>query len=234
MKITPVRAVLAASVILALGLTACASPAPESAPSVAPEGGSADTALYEAAKEEGALLWYTGQTEVQIESTIADFAELYPGIQIETVRTPGAELAQRYAAGAEPGNFPDIMTSSSVTFFDTALDEEWFTDLTSADVPSLEGYPTDKIGHDGTTAIWWMGPQVIVYNTDLVEEGNVPESYEDLIDDKFTGEILMVDPRRFPTFLDFFNVLRGEFGDDILTGLAAQEPRIVESSTPGL
>src|SRR5690606_33549111 len=101
-------------------------------------------------------------------------------------------------------------------------------------LPSLEGYPTDLIGNDGTTAIWWMGPQVIVYNTDLVDEADVPESYEDLLDDRFAGEILMVDPRRFPTFLDFCSVLHGEYGDAFLTDLAAQDPRIVESSTPGL
>src|SRR5699024_3961037 len=71
------------------------------------------------------------------------------------------------------------------------------------------------------------------YHTDLVSPEEVPESWEDLLDPKWQGQILMVDPQASPTPVALLELLRETYGDEFLERLSEQEPDVVDSAGPG-
>lgn len=190
--------------------------------------------LADDAKREGALVWYAGQTDAQIDAQIAGFNKLYPEIKIETVRASASKLTQRFQAGAEVGEFPDLITTSQADFYSQAAAKGWLAPLDQEHLPALEAFPKDFVSADGTTIAWVAAPQVAVYNTDRVTKDEIPTKWEDLLKPEFKDEIILADPRNVTAYKDLMNTLYDEFGPDFLTKFRQQNPSLVDSSVPGL
>jgi iron(III) transport system substrate-binding protein len=86
---------------------------------------------------------------------------------------------------------------------------------------------------DGT----WVGlsgrVRTLVYNTDLVDERELPESVLDLTDDRFRGDVAVAPENG--SFQDFVTALRAREGDDVaaewLSGMAANESPTFNNNT---
>lgn len=186
--------------------------------------------LYQAALEEGHLMWYTSQIPALDEATIAAFQDRYPGIEVEYLRLTSGQIATRYAGEREAGVVPaDVMTTGNPEFFEKAFQDGWFID--SLDLPALEEWPDDFYA-DGL-ARSGVQPLLISYNTNLVAEADVPETWEDLLDPKWKGKMLMGDPRNVPVYVGLAQILREEFGDEFLKKLGNQDLTLVPSIVPG-
>ena len=55
-----------------------------------------EAALYELAKAEGSLVWYSGGALETSKAMAASFEKQYPGIQVEVLRLAGASQYQRF------------------------------------------------------------------------------------------------------------------------------------------
>lgn len=84
----------------------------------------------------------------------------------------------------------------------------------------------------------WVGitgrQRVLVYNTELVTEGDLPESVFDLTDERFRGQVAI--PATNGSFQDWFTVFRAQEGDDVaaqwLADMVANDAIVTESNRP--
>jgi iron(III) transport system substrate-binding protein len=86
---------------------------------------------------------------------------------------------------------------------------------------------------DSATAVAALGPHTITYNTNLVKKGEEPKGWPDLADPKWKGQLIMTDPRNSEAGLANWYMVMQRFGESVLKGIAANQPRLVESNVPG-
>ncbi|HJE61830.1 MAG TPA: extracellular solute-binding protein [Nocardiopsis listeri] len=223
--------VAALALALAVGTTSCGINAPGQGGGT--EGDEAVTgdfdALVEAAQEEGTLTVYSTETEEHLVAVINAFEEEY-GIPVEYVRLASSAVVQRFAGEKDSG----VVAADVIQLTDTTMvqdNEDWFRPFDEELLPALAEYDEEyRHDHHAAGAIYASGVQ---YNTDLVSPEEVPESWEDLLDPKWEGQILMVDPQASPTPVALLELLRETYGDDFLERLGEQNPEVVDSAGPG-
>lgn len=188
--------------------------------------------LVTAAQEEGSLTLYGVPDEPLLQSLGEEFTELY-GVEVESIRLVSADLAQRFSseAGADAPESDAILLTHS-PFYAEALEEGWLTPLSEADVPEQpDDYPEDFLVDDGETALVSLVPTSMVYNTDSVD--GEPSSWEDYADPEFQGQLAIAEPASSPANLAFWQLMRDEYGDDFLRGVADNEPTWHNSAVSG-
>jgi iron(III) transport system substrate-binding protein len=101
--------------------------------------------------------------------------------------------------------------------------------------PSSEKFPAKFKEKDGMITPWRVLPISILYNTDMVKPGELPKTFDDLLQPKWSGKITMPDPTRHTTTAQFLwnlNKFKGDKWLDLVRGLAKQRPLLVESLAP--
>ena len=182
-------------------------------------------ALYEAAQEEGRVITYIASAESAFQSVVEGFNEQYPGIEVESIRLNSAAIAQRFGAERESGApTADLVNHGAVEFQLTSLENGWV--LPPEELPLPDGFPSDFIDPQ-------LGPvnghplPVILYNTDLVGEDEIPTTWEDLADPRWQGEVLMADLEEQVWHLGVYGTVVEEFGEEWAEGFMANEPRVI-------
>ena len=191
---------------------------------------SADYAkLIAAAKKEGTLTWYTAIPT----STSQPFADAFTakyGIKVELFNS--STVADRYAAERDANTvLADVVNSTDPAFFDDGTAKGWFVTLTPALVPNIAVIP-GKFFRLHTYAVISIQSVGIAYNKNLVG-ANPPTSWEDLLDPKYDGHILLTDPSLIIPWLCTYKLWQDKLAPGFLTKLAAQHPTFVSSSNPG-
>ncbi|MBI2368032.1 MAG: extracellular solute-binding protein, partial [Deltaproteobacteria bacterium] len=100
---------------------------------------------------------------------------------------------------------------------------------------SSEKFPAKFKEKDGMITPWRALPISILYNTDLVKAADVPKTFDELLNPKWTGKLTMPDPTRHTTTAQFLWNLEKFKGDkwlDFVKALAKQKPLLVESLAP--
>ncbi|WP_224389473.1 ABC transporter substrate-binding protein [Pseudonocardia sp. ICBG1293] len=228
-------AALATGLALALTVSACGGGAGGGAPTdvAAPElAGSAELdALVAAAQEEDCLTLYGVPDESALQGVTDAFTQEY-GIDVSFVRLVSADLAQRYSTEAGAGApAADLILLTHSPFYADALDRGWLTPVDEAGLPAYSGeFPAEYTADDGATPIVQLVPTTLVYNPGLVD--TPPSSWEDYADPAYRGELLFAGPRTSPANVAFWQLMRDTYGDDMLRGVAANEPRWHNSAVP--
>ena len=205
--------------VTALLLSGCGGLAgPEPAQSENTDGGYM-AEIEAAALKEGELTIYSSAAEDVVKAQVDAFMAAYPGIIVSTFRSTGGELFNRYASEAEAGAVAaDILAPSVNPGF--LEDSGYFMELTPELIPNLATWPKDFVyPHHVAVAVV---STVVTYNTETVPKNEVPTSWEDLLDPKWAGQALMMDPRSSDGYLSLYEVLRQKFGDQYLKDFAAQ------------
>ncbi len=154
--------------------------------------------LVEAAKDEGTVNVYI-VLGAPTENAIKEGFKAKYGIAVETVTgrppTVHAKLVEEQIAGVY---IADMYLCGSST-----LDDFWAAGYSQAPLitpPSMEDrgvFMTDPYDMDPEGKHFWIleSPNAsVLINTNLVKEGEIT-SYQDLMDPKWTGQIVMTDPR---------------------------------------
>lgn len=128
------------------------------------------------------------QTEI-INPIIKEFEE-QTGIRVDLVTGGSGELLNRIQAeGDNP--LGDVLWGPGAESLEAYKDDyEPYETSEDANIPNEYKSPSKH----------WVGfaapPMVIMYNKDLVDEAEVPESWEDLLDPKWKGKIAFTDPAK--------------------------------------
>ena len=197
----------------------------------------AAAALPACAGDGDRLTVYSGRTESLIGPLLEQFSE-ETGIAIDVRYGDSADLALRLDTEGDRTD-ADVFISQSpgaVGF----LEEKGL--LASLDAAQLDLVDEQFRAGDGA----WVGLsgriRVLVVNTDMVDEAELPQSVLDMTDERFRGRV-GVAPNN-GSFQDFVTAMRIELGDDVaqdwLQGMADNDARpyanntaIVEAVTRG-
>lgn len=157
---------------------------------------------------------------------IEHFNEDYPDIKVNPVMLVGSELTTRVQSEVTSGQFVGdvIMTPLTSATGPWIRDQaEWFTPHVPENADEL---PDENVNQEEG----WFAPYSAVfgaaYNTEAVEEGDVPRTWDEFIEPHWDGRISMADPRQ-PSSSSV--TLAGLLGNDIVdnqwfSGLAELSP----------
>lgn len=139
-------------------------------------------ALYEAAKEEGrVMIWGTNVHEV---NWIPEaFAEVFPGVQVEFLGDN--DIATKAITEARGGRHTIDVFQTSFTASVPVYDRGLFTEIDW----SIFGIGDDGHALDGQFGLSHTIAYAFVYNTDLVDPEDAPESWLEITDEKYRGKM---------------------------------------------
>ena len=173
------------------------------------------------------LTVYSGREE-ELVAPLFDRFEQETGIDVEVRYADSAELAATIAE--EGDNSPADVFFAQDPGSLGSIDEQ-LAELPEAVLDRVDPEFRDRDGH-------WVGTsgraRVIVYNTDDLAEGDVPDSVFDLTDPKWKGKVGV--PPTNASFQAFVTAMRLDAGEERtrqwLEELKANDPKFYEKNTP--
>jgi iron(III) transport system substrate-binding protein len=186
--------------------------------------------LYEAAKKEGQLTWYTAHFSSQTAQRIGRaFTDRYPEITVNVIRTTAQVAYQRLTQELKANALQvDVFSSTDMGHF-TALKEKGLLEKYRPEnagkiIDAFQNLDPDDFYH--TTA---AGLVTITYNKEKVKEGEVPKSWKDLLDPKWKDQVSVGHPG-FSGYVGTWVVqMEKLFGWDYFEKLAKNNPQIGRS-----
>ncbi|MGH7831256.1 MAG: extracellular solute-binding protein [Candidatus Binatia bacterium] len=151
-----------------------------------------DTALVEAAKKEGKMVWYTSLA-LPSSTALADlFMKKYHGIEVEVHRTGSQRVLQRYmqevSAGIKNG---DIVHTSDAGHFVLLKEKGLLMKFTPKGAEIIPSGFKDKAGfYYGMRATL----TIIPYNPKVVSEKEAPQTWKELVNPKWRGKLVTAHP----------------------------------------
>ena len=183
----------------------------------------ADAETWAAAQEEGTITLYSALSEARELALLERYTE-DTGMEVDLVRLGGGRLFERVMSEHGAGQLgADVIRQTDRTLAEAYMEEGvWepychpFWDLSPSELQEPD-------------CNYWTSQQpvyAIGYNTEIVDEADAPTSWEDLLDEKWKGNIGLahIGAGGSTWARDLF--LRNEFGVEYWEALAAQEPFI--------
>ena len=150
---------------------------------------SLDQKLYKAALKEGTLEWWNSTSLREANIFIKKFNEKYPGIKINYFEGTASVMQEKYLAEHQAGRASaDVLIPEYHTIF---KERNLLTDL--SDIIKEVNYPSELYTKDRGGLILEQIVSGVAYNTKLVSPKDVPMSWEDLLDPKWTGKLNVED-----------------------------------------
>ncbi|MPZ88257.1 MAG: extracellular solute-binding protein [Nitriliruptorales bacterium] len=184
--------------------------------------------LVELAREDGdPMLVYSSNPPEEFQAIIGAFEEEY-GLTVEHYRAGGTDIIQRVTQEVQAGaQTADVISANDNVVY--ALDAS--EGITSPFVSEHhDAYDTDLRVSENSYPVYvnyWMW----AYNTDMVDEDELPRTYEDLLDERWQGEITIA---RYTDWFAGMHQILGDDAEEYLDRLAAQDPLIADQFTPAI
>lgn len=184
--------------------------------------------LVKLAKQEGELNYYGSANPALLDVAVPAFEKKY-GIKVNLTRLNSAELGQRFLA--ENTSSPaDVVEVPDALF---ATEPDLFAKLDANQIPGWDDYPEAARPSDRTVTTYVV-PWAILWNTDLVPEGQEPTSWEDVTDPKWTGKFLLTDPRSSDSYMGWADTMATTYGIDFLQKIGSGSPPLASSGAAGI
>lgn len=186
--------------------------------------------LIDAAKAEGALVFYASMPDSTIEALVRGFREDYPEIDVQWLRLVSSTLFARFLGEVESGvSSVDLLMAGSQALF---LEQpDLFQDLSD-----LEGIDRSLIpGGNSHYLVMYATPHLITYNTDMLSEAELREhfaTWADAGNPRWRGQLALTDPLATTNNMSFFKLLADTYGDDLVGAIGANQPVWFDSGTP--
>lgn len=173
---------VAGALVLLLGPASAAPPAPSP---VTPQ-------LIEAATKEGKVVYYSA-IDLKVTQGLAKvFEQKYPGITVQVERSGSERIFQRVAQERANKIYAvDVLDGSDQALFVTWKKQGVLEPYIPAE---LLKWPADQRDPDGMYASVRFTLMPIGVNTNLVKPEDMPKSFADLLDPKWTGKIVKAHP----------------------------------------
>ncbi|MGE0716600.1 MAG: ABC transporter substrate-binding protein [Alphaproteobacteria bacterium] len=148
------------------------------------------SALYEAARKDGELTWYTAHfTTQQAEETGRAFEKKYPGIKVNVVRITAQVAYQRLNQDMAAGVVKcDVFSSTDIGHYIELKKKDALLAHTPENASKV-GEPFRGMDPDGTYHATAAGLIVIGYRTDKLKPEELPKNWTDLLDPKWRNKI---------------------------------------------
>ncbi len=190
-------------------------------PSAARSQSAPDPKLIEGAKKEGQVIWYTTMTLDQSKQVVDRFEQKYPFIKTTLFRTGGGPMLNKILTEARGGRHAwDI----SVGRGEMVLPLKERKLITTYRSPETKMIDDDLVDKDGYWTAYYVNTYVLGYNTKLVKKGDVPKTYEALLDPKWKGGKISIDTEAYGMLEGLIGIWGKEKALEYFKKLAAQDP----------
>lgn len=212
-----------AAAVLAFGLISAAGAQDMPAPD--------DTeALYEQAKAEGTLVWYSGGALETSKAMAASFEAKYPGIRVEVLRLTGASQYQRFMEETSAGQYiADILWIGDQPSIVALVEDEMVAEWT---IPNADQFD-DRYKMANRAYAFNRVDSVIVYNETLVDEEEaalLEADWRNVLDPRFKGRFAATTAKCGACYVAINLFTDPDFADtypaDFMEQVGAQDPSI--------
>lgn len=146
--------------------------------------------LYDGAKKEGRLMWYTSLTGGPNSDAPKVFEAKYPGIKLEVYRGDSDAIIQRVLQEAQAKRF--LVDTIETTFPVLKVMQEYKL-LAPYFSPHLAQYPDEAKEKTDKGLVYWATDREsyigLAYNTNSVQGNAVPKSFDDLLKPELKDKI---------------------------------------------
>ncbi len=185
--------------------------------------------LVKAACAEGQVTYYTAQAGGDEREIIKPFEKSFPCVHVSVISMVTGRLYERVRTEAQAGvTQADLMASSSEILTENLIKAKLVRPWTP---PSADKFP-EGAKHQG----YWYSSNVAViapfYNVQLVQGADIPKTWRDLLDPKWSGKIGTSPITIGGSAWAMYAFMKEKLGGDYLKGFAAQKPRMFTSFDP--
>ncbi|GGE54778.1 iron ABC transporter substrate-binding protein [Agaricicola taiwanensis] len=187
--------------------------------------------LVAAAEKEGRLVYYSSEVDAINEAVVKAFEAKYK-IDVEWLRLASGPLASRFAEEKNSGGTPaDILRTADGSVF--VENPEWFLELSPDLVPMLADYPASAYLENKRSVLTQYSTYVFTYNTNLVDEAELPKKWPDILNERWKGRVVLSDPRTSISWLAWIDAMVKAHGMQFAEAVRKQDWDIVSSAAPG-
>lgn len=189
--------------------------------------GSAESAFYAKAKEEGKVVLYTTLAASDNKPFRAAFEQAYPGVQLEIYRASGTTVLQKILTESRAGaHLTDVVLAEGAAL--TPLRDANL--LVKFDSPERKAFEARFKDKDGFWTDVYPTVHSLPYNTKLVAPKDLPRRYTDLLDPKWKGK-LAANRNNYMFIAAMLDLYGKEKGEDFIRKLAQQNPQVRSGGT---
>ncbi|WP_431283583.1 ABC transporter substrate-binding protein [Humitalea sp. 24SJ18S-53] len=187
--------------------------------------------LYDAARREGQITWYSGQYNAETSEAVGRaFNERFPGVRCNVVRSTSQVAFQRLSQDTRANAAQCDVFSSTNSGHYTLLKREgkltrFLPENSKGMLPALQNIDPDNFFHTS-----YLGLYLMAHNTRLVSEADAPRSWTDALDPRWKDKLAVGHPG-FSGAIGVWAVqMRKMYGWDYFTRLERNNPQIGRSS----
>jgi iron(III) transport system substrate-binding protein len=190
-----------------------------------------EQALYDAARKEGELTWYSAQIQSEpAEAAGRAFTERYPGIKVNVVRSTSEVAFQRLSQDMRAGVTQcDMFSSTDYGHFLYLKREGRLASFRPKNVDGMLPRLRDP-DPDQCWQILYLGLYLLAYNTRKVAAAEAPKTWKDLLDPKWKDQLAVGHPGYSGAIAIMAVILRKLYGWDYFKALEKNKPQIGRSS----
>ena len=176
-------------------------------------------AVLDAAKQEGEIVYYASMNLSEANALIAEFEKRYRPIKVKLNRTGSEKLLTKVLTEARTKkNFADVI--QTVEFSMHVLNH---TGVLARYIPLANALYPEDFKEEGYWTTVYYNPYVIAYNTRLAPLRTLPRNYQELLDLKWRGKIMM-EGTKADWFAGILQIMGQERGLKYMRDLAKQQP----------
>jgi iron(III) transport system substrate-binding protein len=175
--------------------------------------------LVAAAKREAEVVYYASMNLSEANAVIGEFEKRYPFIKVKLNRSGSEKLLTRVLTEARAKKtFADVIQTVefSMHIFNRS-------GILARYTPQDNAFYPIEFKEDGFWTTVYYNPYVTGYNTKLAPARTLPKSYDDLLDSKWKGK-LMIEATKADWFAGMLQILGHERGLQYMRALAKQQP----------
>ena len=176
-------------------------------------------AIIAKAKEEKEFVYYSTTDIRDGTAMVHAFQKKYPFIEPKLLRLGSTQVVvkvlQEHRGGA---HLFDVISATSFQFYEI-FKENLFQKYES---PERRAFAEDFKDKDGVWVSAYHNASVVAYNTNLLKPADLPKSYDNLLESKWKGKMLM-DSRETEWYASMLQILGSDKGLRLMRGLAKQD-----------
>lgn len=179
----------------------------------------------EAGEPESLTVW-SAAAEDEADALVAEFEEQHPELDVDVIRAGSGELLTRLNA-EQPNPGGDVILGIAKEAFDGNYDLfRGYVAEHHDDIPAELRDQADEPRYYGFS----MPLQTFMVNTELLDEDEYPRRWEDLVDSRYEGELVLANPAQSGSAYAQIYMMNNLYGFDFLEQIADQAT-FVSSST---
>ena len=152
-------------------------------------------ALYQAARKEGQVGWYSGVLDQPLcDAAGRAFTQRFPGIAVNAIKTTSQVAFQRVVEDLRGGGPQcDVFTTTDVGHMSYLIGKQLVVKYT-AEAASGMAKSLQEFAKDGYFQVSWVGQVVLLYNSGKVTAADAPKDWPDLTDAKWKDKLTFGSP----------------------------------------